>query len=304
MILSHLYSSILRGRWLIDLRFVDMSHDLLAQVISGNNRNIDSMEMLSDRKPFTGLLDNGKEMKSSGSFTGEFPPESVAVVNMHDTMFKYGTYCSYGTTEVANLIYEAANNKNISGVLLDVDSPGGCVDAVSPVTQALEYNRSMGKASVAFCDQCASAALYASLSCDEIVASNQISAEFGSVGVMMSFIDYTKYYENLGIKQHTIYSNLSDYKNLPFEQAKKGNYDQIKSESLDPIARNFQDAVKTRRAGKIDLSVPGIISGRMFYAEDALKYGMIDHIGDQAFAINRVRTIRRQQAVKEYIQTL
>ena len=120
-------------------------------------------------------------------------------------MLKYGTYCSYGTMEYADLIREAADSSNISSVLCDIDSGGGAVDAIAPLVDAILYARSKGKAVVAHCDLCASAAYYAASYCNEIIASNTISAEFGSIGVMMSFPDYAKYYESAGIKMHTIY---------------------------------------------------------------------------------------------------
>lgn len=43
---------------------------------------------------------------------------------------------------------------------------------------------------VAACDLCASAAYYVAVHCNEIIAANTISVEFGSIGVMMSFMDY------------------------------------------------------------------------------------------------------------------
>ena len=93
------------------------------------------------------------------------------------------------------------------------------MDAIAPLVDAILYARGKGKAVVAHCDLCASAAYYAASYCNEIIAANEVSAEFGSIGVMMSFPDYAKYYESAGIKVHTIYSNLSDYKNAPFEAA-------------------------------------------------------------------------------------
>lgn len=301
MHVSHLYSAILRGLWAIDLRSVETSHEILEQIVTGSFEK-SSEDVLSDRKPLTGQLVD-KSMKNSNSFSGDVPPESVAVIPVHGTMLKYGSYCAYGTSEIADLIYEAANNPNIAGIVLDMDSGGGCVDAIAPLTSALEYARKQGKTTIAHCDLCASANYYTAVYCDEIIASNNISAEFGSIGVMMSFTDYTKYYENLDIKVHTVYSNLSDYKNAPFEAAKAGKYDLIKEEELDPLARRFQASVRERRSGKLDESVSGILSGRMFYAEDALKYGLIDSIGDKQYAINRARELSRDAKVSAYLQT-
>lgn len=40
---------------------------------------------------------------------------------------------------------------------------------------------------------------------------------------MMSFPDYAKYYEKEGVKIHTIYSDLSNYKNAPLKRLKRAS---------------------------------------------------------------------------------
>lgn len=297
MVLSHLYSAILRGKWFIRLQDVDAGGLILQQILDGPISK--TSQKLSDREP---LKIQMAEMASSKN-QSELPENAVAIIPLHGTMLKYGTYCEYGTVEIADLIREAADNPKVAGILLDIDSGGGAVDAIAPILDALEYNRSLGKSSVAFCDLAASAAYYAALGCDEIIANNSISAEFGSIGVMMSFPDYAKYYENAGIKVHTIYSNLSDYKNAPFEAAKKGEYDKIKAEELDPLARKFQNAVKDKRGDKLKHDTEGLLSGRMFYQDDALAVGLIDHVGNLDFAVSRVRSKRIDATMFEYVKS-
>lgn len=297
MVLSHLYSAILRGKWFIRLQDVEAGGLILQQILDGPISK--TSQKLSDREP---LKIQMAEMASSKN-QSELPENAVAIIPLHGTMLKYGTYCEYGTVEIADLIREAADNPKVAGILLDIDSGGGAVDAIAPILDALEYNRSLGKSSVAFCDLAASAAYYAALGCDEIIANNSISAEFGSIGVMMSFPDYAKYYENAGIKVHTIYSNLSDYKNAPFEAAKKGEYDKIKAEELDPLARKFQNAVKNKRGDKLKHDTEGLLSGRMFYQDDALAVGLIDHVGNLDYAVSRVRSKRIDATMFEYVKS-
>ena len=297
MVLSHLYSAILRGKWFIRLQDVEAGGLILQQILDGPISK--TSQKLSDKKPLEIQM---AEMASSKN-QSELPENAVAIIPLHGTMLKYGTYCEYGTVEIADLIREAADNPKVAGILLDIDSGGGAVDAIAPILDALEYNRSLGKSSVAFCDLAASAAYYAALGCDEIIANNSISAEFGSIGVMMSFPDYAKYYENAGIKVHTIYSNLSDYKNAPFEAAKKGEYDKIKAEELDPLARKFQNAVKDKRGDKLKHDTEGLLSGRMFYQDDALAVGLIDHVGNLDFAVSRVRSKRIDATMFEYVKS-
>lgn len=301
MAFSSLYSSVLRGKWFISFKDVEANHILVNKLLE---RGVDSEDTtkLSEKTPITVSAISEKEMKSGNDFT-DAPQDSVAIIGLQGSMIKYGSYCSYGTTEVAELINKAADSPKITGILLDIDSGGGSVDSIAPLVDAIQYAQKKKKCVIAYCDLCASAAYYVACYCDEIVASNTISSEFGSIGVMMGFLDYAKYYENAGIKTHTIYSDLSNYKNAPFESAKEGNYDAIKTEELNPLARGFQEAVKSKRGDKLNLKVEGIIAGRMFYANEAKTNGLIDSIGTKDFAVNRVREIRRDACLTDYINS-
>lgn len=302
MAFSSLYSAVCRGKWFISFRDVEANLILVDKLLERGITKEDASKR-SDVEPIpVMLLAVGKEANSGNSFS-EAPNDSTAIIPIHGTLLKYGTFCSYGTTELADIIRQAADSLNISSILLDIDSGGGGVDAIAPMVSSIQYAQSKGKSVVAHCDLCASAAYYIASYCDEIVASNQISSEFGSIGVMMSFPDYAKYYEREGIKVHTIYSNLSDYKNAPFEMAKEGKYEMIKEEELDPLARDFQENVKANRGDKLKLDMAGLLRGRMFYAKDAMNVGLVDAIGTQEYAIQRAREIYQEACINEYINS-
>ena len=302
---SKLYHSILSMKFFIDLRQVDAHLVLLEKYLEKDVSDF-TAKTLSEEQPmkisyreidFAPLAETGNEGKANGK-------KVVAIIPLHGTMIKYGTMCAYGADEIAEAIDEAADDKKVMGIVLDIDSGGGAVDAVAPLVDAIRRTKAMGKPVVACCDLCASAAYWTACECNEIMAANAISSEFGSIGVMMQFPDYAKYYEKEGIKVHTIYSNLSAYKNAPFEAAKKGEYESIKAEELDPLARKFQANVRAKRAGKLDENVEGILNGKVFYAEDALKNGLIDSIGTLDRAVSRVREIAADANIHQYIQNL
>lgn len=302
MAFSNLYSAVCRGKWFVSFREVESNLLLVDKLLERGIDNQDARK-LSDRDPLPLLIaaTGGKGAKLSNSFA-DAPKGSTAIIPVHGTLLKYGTYCSYGTTEYADLIREAADAPNISSVVCDIDSGGGAVDAIAPLVDAILYARGKGKAVVSHCDLCASAAYYAASYSNEIIAANRISAEFGSIGVMMSFPDYAKYYENAGIKVHTIYSNLSDYKNA-FEAAKKGDYAAIRDEELDPLAREFQAEVKKNRGNCLKLETEGLLRGRMFYADEAQAVGLIDGVGTMDYAVQRSREINAEMTINNYINS-
>ena len=294
MKLSYLYYTILEKPFFIDLRRVDSRAVLIDRLLS-HDTDIDGRR-LSQREPLAhcvatpipgGTLVGPAASASDPTATAtatlgnfdEAPEGSVAVIPLKGDMLKQGTWCSYGTEELASLLMEAVRSKKIIGTVLDVDSGGGSVDAIAPLLTAIGESRAAGKPVVAGCDLCASAAYWVACHTNRVVAVNDLSAEFGSIGVMMQFADYQKYYEERGIKVHTIYSDLSGYKNAPFEAALKGDYKAIKDEVLNPLARQFQQAVRSQRPA-LDEKTEGVLNGRMFFARDALKVGLIDRVGN------------------------
>lgn len=305
---STLYYTLLNKPFFIDVRRIEAQAVLIDKFLEHDIVGMDGSK-LSDKTPVPRVLAGSDqrcsttEASESQTVTGDFgkaPKDSVAVVTLRGDMLKEGTMCSYGTEELAAVIREATDAKNIIGIRLDIDSGGGAVDAIAPMLQAIGYSQAKDKPVVASCDLCASAAYWVACQCDRIVADNSLSAEFGSIGVMMQFPDYAKYYEQRGIKIHTIYSNLSDWKNAPFEAARRGDYASIKAEQLDPLARQFQEAVKARRQ-QLDQKVDGILNGRTFYAADALKYGLIDQTGTAADATELVRRLAADAKIRSFL---
>lgn len=301
MAFSTLYYTILNKPFFIDVRRIDAQAVLIDKFLAHDITGMNG-EKLSDKQPVLRTVmaaDGVIASQGEGNQFAKAPKDSVAVIPLRGDMLKEGTMCSYGTEEIAAVIREAADAKNIIGIRLDIDSGGGAVDAIAPMLEAIAFSQSKGKPVGACCDLCASAAYYVASHCNFIMADNTISAEFGSIGVMMQFPDYAKYYEERGIKIHTIYSNLSNYKNAPFEAARKGEYASIKEEQLDPLARQFQEAVKQHRQN-LKTDVEGILNGRMFYAKDALNNGLIDRIGTAAEATAEVRRLAADMQLSRY----
>jgi len=282
----HLISTLLRGHFFIA---PDQAVAMAGSVQSIINRDWDGIDKTVDLNSMDGRakfpIAVGNAVNGFFGDLDQAPDGSTAIIPLKGTMLKYGTWCSYGTEEVAYAIRTSAVHEKINSIVLDTDSGGGSVDAVAPVVQAIEFARSLGVPVVASVDMACSAAYWAASATDRIIADNSISATVGSIGVMMSFWDVKGYYEKLGYKLHTVYAPESDHKNLAFENALKEDYDLLKSEELSPLAIGFQNAIKTNRAGKLDLETTGLLNGKTFYAQQALNVGLIDEIGNRERAV-------------------
>src|SRR5690606_21666990 len=122
---------------------------------------------------------------------------------------------------------------------------GGSVAAIPPF---LDFAKRKRKPIVGLCD--ASLSLHRWIPdavCDYQIAENDICARFGSVGVVSSWMDATKYYEEMGVKIHEVYPKESEHKNEVWrmiqEDEEKGKQ-LLRDQHLSPMAIKFQDAVR------------------------------------------------------------
>lgn len=287
----YLISTLLRGKF-----FVYPDHALAAgsQIANLLNRDWDGMpttDLDKERSRAEFPYQAVSHDKEAFASFNDAPKESTAIIPLKGSMLKYGTWCTYGTEEVAAIINSAALHQNINSIVLDIDSGGGSVDSVAPIIQAIQFAQSKGKPVVASVDMACSAAYWAASQCDSIIADNNISSLVGSIGVMMSFWDVKGYYEEQGYKLHVIYAPESENKNEAFEKALLGEYDLIKAEELSPLAISFQNAIKENRSGKLVMKTPGLLNGKVYLAEKAKEVGLIDEIGNRSTAIQRAQDL-------------
>jgi protease IV len=228
----------------------------------------------------------------------EAPKGSVALIGISGAMTKADGLCNLGTMSIAKQIAEADAHPNIIGSIGVFESGGGAVNSIPVLAETLS---TVKKPFLSFVDDmAASAAYYAASFGKEIIAGNNLSAMVGSIGVMISFNDVRPYYEKMGVVFHTIYATESFDKNQPFELALEGKYDLIKKEMLSPLAIKFQEAVRTNRKGKLNEDTPGLLSGKVFYADDAKKAGLIDAIGNLDYAVNRVHKLAAKNEISQF----
>jgi protease-4 len=106
----------------------------------------------------------------------------------------------------------------------------------------------------------------------------------------VQLVDYGPFYKKQGIKIIEIYPPESSDKNKTYRDAIDGKTQTMIDEVLTPLAVNFQNIVKEHRP--VDESVDGVLSGKMFYAEDAIKAGLVDEIGNFETALAAIQGIR------------
>src|SRR5690606_14291372 len=126
-------------------------------------------------------------------------------------MMKYGSEWMLGADEVVRQLDFINNQQNIAASVLYTDGPGGAVGAINAF---IDFATRKKKPVVALCDQSLSLHRWIpDAVADYQMADNNLTARFGSIGVLSSWMDFTKYYEDLKIILEEVYSDESEHKN-------------------------------------------------------------------------------------------
>ncbi len=228
-----------------------------------------------------------------------FYAERIAIFSITGMMMKYAHFnfsledlewIVPGIDDIATLLEYAMQSEDIDGAILVMNTPGGTTQSLIRIEEVLKKRT---KPVVAVVDgMCASAGMYAASLCDRIIALNKMCS-VGSIGVMVQLIDDSAFYKKNGIKIIEIYPPESAEKNKAYRDAIDGKTQTMIDEVLTPLAVNFQNIVKEHRP--VDESVDGVLSGKMFYAEDAIKAGLVDEIGNFETAVAAITGISTER---------
>lgn len=211
------------------------------------------------------------------------PAKRVAVIPIHGTMFMHDQACGpKGMQTIGRWIQAADNDDSVDGIMLDIYSPGGQVDYTETLGDIVSATQ---KPIGAFCNQLmASGAYWIGSHADFTWASGR-SARIGSIGVMVTYNDMTQMMKNAGVEPRVVRSTLSPDKNAVnlYDPTEK-DIALLQEQLLDPAARIFHDVV---RANRPNLSEEAL-TGKTYYAEQALELGLIDQIGTMDEAIEEL----------------
>ncbi|MBQ9536233.1 MAG: signal peptide peptidase SppA [Desulfovibrionaceae bacterium] len=167
--------------------------------------------------------------------------------------------------------------KDIKGVLVRVDSPGGGAAASQEIYEALKRISKNKKIAVSMGQVAASGGFMVSMAGERLYA--QASTITGSIGVRMDLPKVKGLFDKLGIDQETLvtgrYKAAGSYLQ-PLTQEEKDYFQSI----LQDIHTQFVEIVAEGRKMKVD-AVAKLATGRIFTGREALQLGLIDAIGTQ-----------------------
>jgi ClpP class serine protease len=203
------------------------------------------------------------------------PENSVAILNIQGAITKHNQFCGpVGMVAQANLLDRCYANDNIKGIVINMESGGGEAYAMRIFNEAIARKN---KPVVGFVNDFACSAAFGNISgCDRIVANSEL-ARVGSLGTYQTIADHSEYFKNQGINLIEIYATESKDKNRDFHEALKGNLEPLRK-SVDVFNNVFLEQIEANRAGKLTADRKEWGTGKVYFAKDAIKLGLIDDI--------------------------
>lgn len=191
----------------------------------------------------------------------------------------WGTLADPVTTLLRE-IQAATVDPSIRAILLEVNSPGGGVTASDEIYHALMQFRAsdpdrqiIGMVQ----DTAASGAYYFLLAANEIWV--QPTSIVGSVGVMVSTVNFHQLAQRLGVEDVTLTSGENKAMLSPFRPLDPAHVS-IFQEVVDDLYSRFRDLVIAHRPFDAATAArDGLLDGRIFTARDALRHQLVDGIG-------------------------
>ncbi len=178
--------------------------------------------------------------------------------------------------EIQRAYAQIAEDDEIEYILEDYDTPGG---TVAMMAETEEIMRAVGrvKPREGFVGSMAASAGYFLIrGCNSITASSM--AEVGSIGVMQVTADMVKMYEDFGITLKVIKSGDLKAAGNPFEKM-TDEQEKYLAGQVNYLAGLFYEAVSVDRKMSVpDMTEAGVLSGRTFIGQQALRCGLVDKI--------------------------
>lgn len=234
--------------------------------------------------PSSTLSDEMASLFGSDTVSIELPNENfIGIVRVEGTIQDAGpsgtfhtvSYDHQNTLQYIDKMMDSDSNR---GILLCVNSPGGTVYHSDELyLKLMEYKEKTGRPVWAYMEsQACSGGFYISMAADKVAANR--NAWTGSIGVIISFYNYSDLFDDIGVEEIDITSGVnkamgSSGKKMTKEQR------QIMQGLVDESYEQFVDIVATGRNMKVE-DVKPLADGRLYTAKQAKENGLIDEVSN------------------------
>lgn len=194
--------------------------------------------------------------------------------------------------EISEDIRKSVNDNSVKAIVLRINSPGGSSAASEEIYTEVKKAREKGKpVIVSMADVAASAAYHISAPANVIYANP--STMTGSIGVIWTFQNKSKYYKDEGIDFYIAKSGAfkdmgSDTRGLNESEKEYAN------SVISEVYESFVQHVAEERNMSVE-QVKSIADGRIYTGKKAHEIGLIDELGDMYDAIDKAKELGKIQ---------
>lgn len=168
----------------------------------------------------------------------------------------------------------ALEDDAVHAIVLSIDSPGGSALGLCELSDAIFAARGTKPITAVARGQMASAAYFIGSAADRIVAARE--AMVGSIGTVLTVYDWSKFDEELGIREIEIVSSQSP-KKRPDATTEEGRA-QLQS-MVDEYGGIFVEAVARNRGVGVDMVLADFGQGDVLVGARAVEAGLVDELG-------------------------
>lgn len=220
------------------------------------------------------------ELRGYGSLD-EVPAGSVAITTINGVMMPDDAYdWDYGyvpgTRTLAARIQQADAHPHIVAHVVVARTPGGSTMGLEHFGDVIATT---AKPLIGYVEMMCSAGLWAVSGADKIVIARTGIA--GSIGTKWDGMDFSKFYEKMGITQVTVTATDSVDKTRMFDEALKGKPGLLRTQLLDPLNDEFLATVATN----LPDATPDTKTGKLYVGQAAIDNGLADQLGSLQDAI-------------------
>jgi signal peptide peptidase SppA len=256
---------------------------------SGEHASIEVMDQVEEDREAR----EARRAAAGGASTG-----GIAVIPVYGVLTQRGNMMddlsgpgSTSTQMLSASLREAIDDESVSAILLDIDSPGGAVYGTSEFGDEVYQARSKKPITAIANSLAASAAYWLGSQATEFYVTP--GGEVGSIGVICSHEDWSKYNEMAGVKVSYITAGKFKSESNPNEPLSEEAriYEQSR---VDDYYSMFTKAVSRGRGVSIADVRDHMGQGRVMGPDAALAAKMVDGIATFDQTLKRIRATLRQ----------
>ena len=216
--------------------------------------------------------------------------KQVGIVTFHGVVISrcpdWATYYGYVSPQLfAAEIRRLADNPTVSSIVISVDSPGGTVAGTVEAAEAVVYARSRKKVTACVNDMACSAAYWVASQASEIVITP--TAMTGSIGVIVTHVDYSKAMVDWGVVVTYIRSAVKKAMGQPYEPLTADARAEMQK-TVDSIYEQFIAAVAKGRRKSRAVVAEQWASGEVWTGPSAVTAGLADRVASLSLVVQEL----------------